>query len=40
VAAQDQGGLTPLHKASKNGHSHVARFLVEHSANVAAGATL
>ena len=29
-------GLTPLHLASRQGHLDIARFLVEHSANVAA----
>jgi ankyrin repeat protein len=36
MAAQEQHGLTPLHDASSNGHLHVLRFLVEHSANAVA----
>jgi serine/threonine-protein phosphatase 6 regulatory ankyrin repeat subunit B len=36
VAAQDQSGWTPLHDASQRGHLDLARFLVEHGANITA----
>ena len=32
MAAQDQAGSTPLHRASQRGHLELARFLIEQGA--------
>jgi len=36
AAAQDQGGLTPLHHASQLGHLDLAQFFIEHRDGAAA----